>query len=191
MADYDSKEWEVVFDAAACRAKEFIELELVSNIGDVVAQCESPIERRFLAGLWGYSILNGLWLQAYFTEAKTWVDLDFATTDPRVRVTPQWKRGRCRHDFHLEYSSLVSTGGALEQKPLATLIVECDGHEYHERTKEQARRDRSRDRVAVAEGHTVLRFTGSELHRDALGCAGECVQILMNNARRREVANAE
>jgi very-short-patch-repair endonuclease len=51
------------------------------------------------------------------------------------------------------------------------LIVECDGHEFHERTKEQAARDRSRDRALTAFGYEVFRFTGSELWRDPLGCA--------------------
>lgn len=51
------------------------------------------------------------------------------------------------------------------------LIVECDGHEYHERTKEQAARDRSRDREMQLEGYTVLRFTGSEIWRDPWACA--------------------
>ena len=51
------------------------------------------------------------------------------------------------------------------------LIVECDGHEFHERTKEQAVRDRSRDRKAQMLGFAILRFTGSEIHRDPLGCA--------------------
>lgn len=51
------------------------------------------------------------------------------------------------------------------------LIVECDGHDYHERTKEQAARDRSRDRELNAAGFDVFRFTGSELWRDPWGCA--------------------
>lgn len=55
------------------------------------------------------------------------------------------------------------------------LIVECDGHEFHERTKEQAGRDRSRDRQAQLANLEVFRFTGSELWRDPLGCA---LQIL-------------
>lgn len=53
------------------------------------------------------------------------------------------------------------------------LIVECDGHDFHERTKEQAARDRSRDRRAVHEGVDCFRFTGSEIWRDPWGCAEE------------------
>lgn len=52
-------------------------------------------------------------------------------------------------------------------------VVECDGHDFHERTKEQARRDRSRDRRLQEHGFRVFRFTGSELYRDPYGCAQE------------------
>jgi hypothetical protein len=51
------------------------------------------------------------------------------------------------------------------------LIVECDGHDFHERTKEQASRDRARDRSAALAGLEVFRFTGSELWKDPWGCA--------------------
>lgn len=51
------------------------------------------------------------------------------------------------------------------------LAVECDGHEFHERTKEQAKKDRSRDRHLQDLGFTVYRFTGSEIHNDPIECA--------------------
>lgn len=56
------------------------------------------------------------------------------------------------------------------------LIVECDGHDFHERTKEQAARDRSRDRDAQLAGIEIFRFTGSELWRDAWGCAAQVIE---------------
>jgi very-short-patch-repair endonuclease len=57
--------------------------------------------------------------------------------------------------------------------PNKFIVVECDGHDFHERTKEQAARDRSRDRRLQAAGHHVLRFTGSEIYRDPMKCAEE------------------
>ena len=46
----------------------------------------------------------------------------------------------------------------------------------HERTKKQAAHDRKRDRTLT--GWTVLRFTGSEIHRDGLACVAELLQAL-------------
>lgn len=56
------------------------------------------------------------------------------------------------------------------------LIVECDGHDFHERTKEQAARDRSRDRAAQSNGYEIFRFTGSEIWRDPMGCANQVLK---------------
>lgn len=53
--------------------------------------------------------------------------------------------------------------GAERTRPIA---IECDGHDFHERTREQARRDRRRDRDLTALGWDVFRFTGSEIHHD-------------------------
>lgn len=43
------------------------------------------------------------------------------------------------------------------------LVIECDGHDFHERTKEQAQKDKLRDRTLQRLGFKVFRFTGSEL----------------------------
>lgn len=59
--------------------------------------------------------------------------------------------------------------------PCARLVIECDGHDFHERTKEQAARDRSRDRALQASGYTIMRFTGSELYRDPTKCVREAL----------------
>lgn len=64
-------------------------------------------------------------------------------------------------------------GPVVGQPRWRKLVVECDGHEYHERTKEQAAKDRSRDRALTSLGFDVFRFTGSELWRDPWSCAAQ------------------
>jgi very-short-patch-repair endonuclease len=51
------------------------------------------------------------------------------------------------------------------------LVVECDGHHFHNKTKEQVSRDRKKDRRATLNGVDFFRFTGSEIWRDPWGCA--------------------
>jgi very-short-patch-repair endonuclease len=58
------------------------------------------------------------------------------------------------------------------------VVVECDGHDFHERSKEQAKKDRRRDRWMQSEGWLVLRFTGSELWNDAHACGEEVAKNL-------------
>lgn len=57
--------------------------------------------------------------------------------------------------------------------PPVQIYIECDGHNFHERTKEQAARDRQRDRKLQQTGTPVLRFTGSEIFADPVGCAAQ------------------
>jgi hypothetical protein len=68
------------------------------------------------------------------------------------------------------------------------VIVECDGHEYHDKTPEQARRDKGRDRFLQAQGYHVLRFTGSELVRSATRCAGEVDRAILRLDGQRRAA---
>ena len=61
---------------------------------------------------------------------------------------------------------------------LLRLVIECDGHDYHERTKEQAAHDRKRDRYMIRHGYLTVRFTGSEIHQDAMACAADVFQSI-------------
>ena len=83
-----------------------------------------------------------------------------------------------RVDFVVHYPDLDQPLDEVGYRPFKRLIVECDGHAYHERTKDQAARDRSRDRQAQLEGLPVFRFTGSELWNDPLGCADEVLAFM-------------
>lgn len=76
-----------------------------------------------------------------------------------------------RVDFVLHYPAPGNEFDAAGEIVLSRLIVECDGHDFHERTKEQAARDRGRDRAAQHAGLPILRFTGSELWNDPMSCA--------------------
>jgi very-short-patch-repair endonuclease len=83
-----------------------------------------------------------------------------------IAVTPQKDIGGFVVDFLIE---------AGDRK----VVVECDGHEFHDRTPEQAGYDKARDRRLTAMGYLVLRFTGSEINRDATSCAAEVWDIAL------------
>jgi very-short-patch-repair endonuclease len=72
--------------------------------------------------------------------------------------------------YRIDIALIGSKGGA-------RVAIECDGHEFHERTKEQASSDKSRDRAIAAAGWRVLRFTGSEIWRNPLACAQEAFEV--------------
>lgn len=82
-----------------------------------------------------------------------------------IRCVPQHPTEGYRLDF-----AVVSEG--------VRIAIECDGHDFHERTKEQAAHDRRRDRALTAAGWIVMRFTGSEIHADADSCAREVARMI-------------
>ncbi len=59
------------------------------------------------------------------------------------------------------------------------LAVECDGHDFHDRTKQQAAYDRSRDRELLRLGIVTIRFTGSEIVHSPERCAFEIYQTIL------------
>ncbi len=87
-----------------------------------------------------------------------------------------------RPDFVLWRVYADPTGGEPFASPKA--IVECDGHDFHERTKEQAAHDKGRDRHLQSLGYYVLRFTGSELWNNHRQCAREADEFLKDGAYR-------
>jgi hypothetical protein len=58
------------------------------------------------------------------------------------------------------------------------VVVECDGHEFHERTPQQASEDNRRDRVLQRRGFPVLRFTGTDIMRNSSEAAREVTEFV-------------
>lgn len=96
-----------------------------------------------------------------------------------VVIHPQFDVGPYVVDFLLK----ISHGVRCEY-----VALECDGHDYHERTKEQAAYDRARDRYMTTKNVRVMRFTGSEIFHDVAGCAEQIADLcgtLYENLRKR------
>lgn len=58
-------------------------------------------------------------------------------------------------------------------------VVEIDGFDYHDKTKEQAAKDKQRDRHFLRYGFIPIRFAGTEVYRNATDCVRETMQIIM------------
>ena len=52
--------------------------------------------------------------------------------------------------------------------PDVKLIIECDGYEYHNRTRKMRKRDYFRDKILKFYGWKVIRLQGSEINRDVV-----------------------
>jgi hypothetical protein len=147
------------------------------ELDPVFAVCESPMERLFLMafGMTGTPLIR---------TAVVGTSLEFKnkSTERIYRVVLQhevWDYAAggeegpevpiARADF------LVAIGPYF----YAGVIVEVDGHDFHEKTKEQAARDKSRDRAVLrVSRRPTVRFAGSEIHADPVGCVKEVIALL-------------
>ncbi len=68
----------------------------------------------------------------------------------------------------------------------ARLIIELDGHDYHS-TKEQIQKDNIRSRYLTLAGYSVIRFSGSEVHRNAKACVEKVRRIYKERISRSPV----
>ena len=58
------------------------------------------------------------------------------------------------------------------------VVVECDGHQFHERTPEQASKDRRRVRILQRLGIWVYPFTGTDVVRNSEESAQEIAEFI-------------
>ena len=132
---------------------------------------ESPIEtmllEQIMASQWGVAThLVGLHLlgrEFQFGEER------FLNAQGII-CYPQGRIGDYRADFVFDVDLPFSSR--------KIYVVECDGHDFHERTKEQAAHDRQRDRFMTARAIAVLRYTGSEIYNDAEFVWHQIVEII-------------
>lgn len=130
------------------------------------ASCESPIELGLLYGLIALRLVDRRVKLVGLTTSGPLL------TEWTAEVYVQHEVGKYRLDFAIH----VTDGGSLSQ----WIAVECDGHDYHERTKEQAQRDKARDRELTQLGYRILRFTGSEIYRDNMACAFQIHRLIIS-----------
>ena len=136
--------------------------------------CDSPLEQRLLSRLLDYFPGYPCEWQSTRILAAGWGEPHYLGFDVRIFAQRQMPIDlktlllgdgvrNYRADFLMCLSRWNHNLG--ETELLSSLVLEVDGHDYHERTKEQATHDKSRDRLMTAAGYTVFRFTGSELFR--------------------------
>lgn len=122
------------------------------DIFEFYEYCESPIEQIFLFAFSIFNVRNKPLCVLYPQEEITCKD-----------------GTNFRADFLLCISEVLVAHG-FEPINDVKLIIECDGHEFHERTKEQVARDNNRDLALKNEGYEVIHFSGSQIYNDPIGC---------------------
>lgn len=126
---------------------------------EIAEVCNSPIERQLIDALIEW---EGLEDGPYLVEAR---DVAVLTAARRLMGVPVIAPQVPLHGYRIDFLAMIV------DSPAVMIAIECDGHQFHERTPEQAEKDRKRDRTLFERGVPTLRFTGREIVRDAFECA--------------------
>jgi very-short-patch-repair endonuclease len=156
-----------------------ISKELVEDVSNSSTEMvESPIERlmktAFLMREYKRNITSILSVSVIINEDMNTMEdaVNHAVNSPFVIVVmSQAKVGT----YRAEFLAAFNPGCSGSRNALKLLAIECDGHEFHQKTKQQAARDRARDRYFLKRGIPVMRFTGSEIWENAINCVDDVI----------------
>lgn len=157
-----------------CGAGPYVGLYAQRSV-DLAEKCRSPIEVKLAAALLLINVVGRFVVEPGDKNLSDDGKLN------RIEIQAQVPIGQYFADFVL---TVIHQG-----TPGLRMVVECDGHDFHERTKEQAAHDKARDRFMTAQGYVVYRFTGSEIHNNAMKCADEVRQFILNGLLAKQAAN--
>jgi Protein of unknown function (DUF559) len=159
-----------------------------SDINAFLKRCESPLEK-----LLGSAFLRGCQDQRTFFEGcpvgasfnaglmgfLAGAQNVYFTITPNAEITTE--RGKFRPDFLFQ---VYEPDTGIYGRVVFLFGVEIDGHDFHEKTREQAQRDKSRDRVLLRAGIRLLRFTGSEVFHSLDEVLNEIGDFIATEAER-------
>lgn len=135
-------------NAALERRLDYLRSEFICRLYSNISHTESPLEAAFVAA-W-------MALDDYRVHAITW------RSQQAVEV-----EGR---GYRLDFVFEPERGGPFDSligPQCPKIALELDGHEFHEKTKEQVTYRNRRDRDLQVSGWVVLHVSGSEFNRDA------------------------
>lgn len=126
--------------------------------------CESPIEQLLALELEWIGLKN---INSY----NPFVDV--IEIEKQKEITCENKKYRVDFFIPVLYLNQENIG----------VIVECDGHEFHQKTKEQVEKDNNRTRDLQKAGYEVIRFSGTEIWHRPYRCAMEVKNIILSKCK--------
>ena len=138
--------------------------------------CESPIEQVMALNLLTFKVIV-----EKVHRSMDWLEIiDIANQVP-IKVDDK----TYRVDFLLKVAINVNN-----KKFYKNYIIECDGHDYHEKTKAQVTHGNRKERNLRTAGYDVVRFSGSEIFKKGMECVTDVIKII-NAEKKRLINNGE
>jgi Protein of unknown function (DUF559) len=146
-------------------------------------QCGSPVEQILVVALCNNlrAPINTHYnrMQGILIDFPDWDGLFTVIVELQKTIKPTFSGSTYRADLYIYLTRFWMNG---EQPKWGELVVEVDGHDFHDRTKEQASRDRQRDREMLRDGLKVIRFTGSDIYNEPFKHAEEILSHIGDEA---------
>lgn len=158
-------------DEASRHCADVFKSDLLKILPGLQGRCESPIEAVLL-----------FWWVSY----QHLIDSTGATDDGPYAwsLLPQQEVVVNGAVYRLDFEIVPRSSERAERLrasgfDLPRMAAELDGHEFHERTKEQVAYRNARDRALQNAGWRVLHFSGSEIARDPIDCLHELLDVVL------------
>lgn len=136
------------------------DLSLKSSLID----CESPIEQLLSIELANIQLENINLYNPY---------IDVVAIEKQKELNVNGKK------YRVDFLITVIYKNQEEKK----YVIECDGYEFHQKTKQQVENDNKRQRNLQKEGYEIIRFSGTEIYHKPYQCAIEIKNIILSNCK--------
>ena len=126
--------------------------------------CESPIEQLLAIQLERIGLL-------YIHNYNPFIDVIAINKQEEIETNGE----KYRVDFLIPVVYANQIG--------VKFVIECDGYEFHQKTKEQVEKDNKRQRDLQKSGYEVIRFSGTEIYHKSYQCALEIKNIILSKCK--------
>ena len=124
---------------------------------------KSPIEQLLYCALYAIRELNFIPISEPYHNLKGEIEIR------GLGIIPQYEIGKYFCDFIVYFTS---------HSVDKTIMVECDSQKFHERTENERRYEKARDRFFIQKGYKTFHYTGSEIVKDPMKIALEIISYV-------------
>lgn len=139
-------------------------MEWIMMLEESVLDCESPIEQLLAVELENIGLER-------MSKFNPFIDVIGIEKQKEI-IT---KNNRYRVDFLIPV--------VYKNQDNIMFVIECDGHEFHQKTKQQVEADNKRQRDLIEAGYEVIRFSGTEIYHRPSQCASTIKNIILSKCK--------
>lgn len=108
-----------------------------------------------------------------------------------LRVTELIGTVHCSVQMEFEFKNYKADIILFYKPTELKVVIECDGHDFHEKTKQQVIKDKRRDREFQTAGFKVFRYSGSELVNTPFQIRYDLLDLILPKWRDEQKQNVD